>query len=204
MFRIACIETEPAPPVSQVAPSQGRGSYDTSAIGRSPESPWPAGGAVALRPQVPSRCTGSTKSRLLHEHRTFQEALALAANSQSFPTSRGLSDSSRASVAGRYTADSDLLLPVKCTSAPLQGQSIKQRSAMTAQGFQKSEQDPSAPVLGIPVNQDNIKNSINSLPVISEGFCVPHDVVFVLQSNLNPRSTEIYNVIDSAGTPQFK
>jgi len=29
-------------------------------------------------------------------------------------------------------------------------------------------------------------------------------VVFVLQSNLNPRSTEIYNIIDSAGTPQFK
>ncbi|KAA6421709.1 MAG: hypothetical protein FRX49_08320 [Trebouxia sp. A1-2] len=75
---------------------------------------------------------------------------------------------------------------------------------MTAQDFQNNEQDPSAPVLGIPVEQNNQKNSINSLPVISEGFCVPHDVVFVLQSNLNPRSTEIYNIIDSAGTPQFK
>jgi len=113
-----------------------------------------------------------------------------------------LSDFSRASV--DCTADSDLLLPVKSTSALLQRQPTKQESAMTAHDFQKNEQDPSAPVLGIPVDQNNQKSSINSLPVIGEGFCVPHDVVFVLQSNLNPRSTEIYNIIDSAGTPQFK
>ncbi len=113
-----------------------------------------------------------------------------------------LSDFSRASV--DHTADSDLLLPVKSTSALPYLQPTKQESAMTAQDFQKKEQDPSAPVLGIPVDQNNQKSSINSLPVIGEGFCVPHDVVFVLQSNLNPRSTEIYNIIDSAGTPQFK
>ncbi len=62
-------------------------------------------------------------------------------------------------------------------------------------------QGPSEPVVGIPVDQNG---NINNLPVISEGFCVPHDVVFVLQSNINPRSTEIYNVIDSAGAPQFR
>ncbi|KAL0027510.1 hypothetical protein WJX77_006856 [Trebouxia sp. C0004] len=62
-------------------------------------------------------------------------------------------------------------------------------------------QGPSEPVVGVPIAHDR---SVNNLPVISEGFCVPHDVVFVLQSNINPRSTEIYSVIDSAGAPQFR
>ncbi len=64
-----------------------------------------------------------------------------------------------------------------------------------------TSQGPSEPVVGIPIDHNG---SIINLPVISEGFCVPHDVVFVLQSNINPRSTEIYNVIDSAGAPQFR
>lgn len=66
----------------------------------------------------------------------------------------------------------------------------------------KFEEQPGEPVLGVPIDQSN--GRLNTLPVVSEGFCVPHDVVFVLQQNVNPRSTEIYNVIDSAGTPQFR
>ena len=67
--------------------------------------------------------------------------------------------------------------------------------------------DQSEPVLGVPVDQGTsapVSNAQNTLPVISAGFCVPHDVVFTLQANLNPRSTEIYNVNDSAGTGQFR
>lgn len=62
-------------------------------------------------------------------------------------------------------------------------------------------------VLGVPIDQsENVPapSARNNLPVISSGFCVPHDVVFTLQANLNPRSTEIYNVVDSAGTGQFR
>lgn len=59
----------------------------------------------------------------------------------------------------------------------------------------------SEPVVGVPVNQSAARDT---LAVVSEGFCVPHDVVFVLQQNVNPRSTEMYNVIDSAGAPQFR
>ena len=62
-------------------------------------------------------------------------------------------------------------------------------------------QGPSEPVVGIPIDHNG---SVNKLSVVGEGFCVPHDVVFVLQSNVNPRSTEIYSVIDSAGAPQFR
>lgn len=73
-----------------------------------------------------------------------------------------------------------------------------------------SGENPSAPVLGIPVDQSRISASVKqnttvrNLPVVSEGFCVPHEVVFTLQSNTNPRSTELYNVIDSAGDQQFR
>ena len=72
------------------------------------------------------------------------------------------------------------------------------------------EEKPSAPVLGIPVDQSRRpapvtqSNGVRNLPVISEGFCVPHEIVFTLQSNTNPRSTELYNVIDSAGDQQFR
>lgn len=69
---------------------------------------------------------------------------------------------------------------------------------MTDKGFQ---QGSSEPVLGVPVDQSD---SVDKLPVVSAGFCVPHDVVFVLQANLNPRSTEIYNVVDSANAMQFR
>lgn len=63
----------------------------------------------------------------------------------------------------------------------------------------------SEPVMGVPVDQGNTTGSArNNLPVVSEGYCVPHDVVFTLQANLNPRSTEVYNVVDSAGTGQFR
>ena len=74
----------------------------------------------------------------------------------------------------------------------------------TTQGNPFKETEP---VLGVPVDQTistPTANAQNTLPVISDGFCVPHDVVFTLQANLNPRSTEIYNVIDSAGTGQFR
>lgn len=60
------------------------------------------------------------------------------------------------------------------------------------------------PVLGVPVQQTSKQPAISTLPIVSEGFCVPHDVVFTLQSNLNPRSSEIYRVTDSAGTLQFR
>ena len=78
------------------------------------------------------------------------------------------------------------------------------QSPSTAQGNPFKEAEP---VLGVPVNQSSsvpTANAQNTLPVLSDGFCVPHDVVFTLQANLNPRSTEIYNVIDSAGTGQFR
>ena len=59
----------------------------------------------------------------------------------------------------------------------------------------------SEPVVGVPVNQSNARDT---LAVVSDRFCVPHDVVLVLQQNINPRSTEVYNIIDSAGAPQFR
>ena len=81
--------------------------------------------------------------------------------------------------------------------APAKNRSLSHLS-MTSKG---EDAGASEPVMGIPVNQNS---SHNTLQVVSEGFCVPHDVVFVLQSNINPRSTEIYSVIDSAGAPQFR
>lgn len=68
-------------------------------------------------------------------------------------------------------------------------------------GSKGNSQGLSEPVVGVPVQPSSSSNNVS---VVSEGFCVPHDVVFVLQSNVNPRSTEIYNVIDSAGAPQFR
>ena len=59
----------------------------------------------------------------------------------------------------------------------------------------------SEPAVGVPVNQTAARNT---LAVVNEGFCVPHDVVFLLQQNINPRSTEVYNVNDSAGALQFR
>lgn len=83
-------------------------------------------------------------------------------------------------------------------------------SSHSMQGPSTTQGNPfkdTAPVIGVPVDQTSstpTANAQNTLPVISDGFCVPHDVVFTLQANLNPRSTEIYNVIDSAGTGQFR
>ena len=57
------------------------------------------------------------------------------------------------------------------------------------------------PAIGVPLNQSSARDT---LAVVSENFCVGHDVVFVLQQNVNPRSTEVYNVIDSAGAPHFR
>lgn len=68
----------------------------------------------------------------------------------------------------------------------------------------KGFEEPAAqsePVVGVPVNSSSARDT---LAVVGDGFCVPHDVVFVLQQNINPRSTEVYNVIDSAGAPQFR
>lgn len=70
---------------------------------------------------------------------------------------------------------------------------------MGDEGFE--EPVHSEPVIGVPVNPGS---SRDTLAVVSDGFCVPHDVVFVLQQNINPRSTEVYNIIDSAGAPQFR
>ena len=78
---------------------------------------------------------------------------------------------------------------------------------VTVMGFDESE-----PVLRIPVGHGNDmgkgasidqNNNLNRLAVINEGFCIGHEVVFTLQFNLNPRSTEIYKIVDSAGAPQF-
>lgn len=71
---------------------------------------------------------------------------------------------------------------------------------MNDKGFDESAAR-SEPVIGLPVESSNARET---LAVVSDGFCVPHDVVFVLQQNINPRSTEVYNVIDSAGAPQFR
>ena len=70
---------------------------------------------------------------------------------------------------------------------------------MEDKGFEAPVQ--SEPAIGVPVSPGNARDTI---AVVSEGYCVPHDVVFVLQQNINPRSTEVYNVIDSAGAPQFR
>ncbi|KAL3161266.1 hypothetical protein ABBQ38_009627 [Trebouxia sp. C0009 RCD-2024] len=70
---------------------------------------------------------------------------------------------------------------------------------MGDKGFEGPAQ--SEPAIGVPVNPGSARDTI---AVVSDGFCVPHDVVFVLQQNINPRSTEVYNVIDSAGAPQFR
>ena len=70
---------------------------------------------------------------------------------------------------------------------------------MEDKGFEAPVQ--SEPAIGVPVGPGNARDTI---AVVSEGYCVPHDVVFVLQQNINPRSTEVYNVVDSAGAPQFR
>ena len=89
-------------------------------------------------------------------------------------------------------------ISVATTHVPSRPRSRSTHFSMTDKGFQ---QGSSEPVLGVPVDQND---SVDKLPVVSAGFCVPHDVVFVLQANLNPRSTEIYNVVDSANAMQFR
>ena len=82
---------------------------------------------------------------------------------------------------------------------------VAARSAVTrTKGMAEKGYEPpvqAEPVVGVPVDQCSARDT---LAVVSEGFCVPHDVVFVLQQNINPRSTEVYNIIDSAGAPQFR